>query len=164
MFLTFALKNMILISKYLSAKLNCSFTIKSKEIGKIPMHIVDLPHWQSDTIIPIGTAAGCIKPSTGYSFSRIIQHTEEIINAVKLKKKIPLRRSKPRFLFYDKLFLHIIDYESFTMNNIFFYLFKNNKIITILKFLDEKTTLLEECIIFLGLPKMPFLKAILKSK
>ena len=154
----------ILITKYLSAKLNCSFTIKAKEVGKIPMHIVDLPHWQSDTIIPIGTAAGCIKPSTGYSFSRIIQHTEEIINAVKLKKKIPLRRSKPRFLFYDKLFLHIIDYDSFTMNNIFFYLFKNNKIVTILKFLDEQTTLLEECIIFLGLPKMPFLKAILKSK
>lgn len=154
----------ILISKYLSAKLNCNFIIKSKEIGKIPMHIVDSPNWQSDTIVPIGTAAGCIKPSTGYSFSRVMQHTKEIINAIKLKEKIPLRRSKPRFLFYDKLFLHIIDYESFAMNNIFYSLFKNNKITTILKFLDEKTMVLQECLIFLRLPKKPFLKAILKSK
>ena len=153
-----------LISKYLSAKLKSSFTIKTKEIGKIPMHIVDLPNWDSNKLIPIGTAAGCIKPSTGYSFSRVIKQTEDIINAIKLKQKIPLRRSKSRFLFYDKLFLHIIDYESFAMNNIFYSLFKNNKIGTILRFLDEKTSLLEEGLIFLRLPKLPFIKAILKSK
>ena len=154
-----------ILKNYLSATIQCQYAIQKKETGKIPMSLIAKIRTSNKNIIPIGTAAGCIKASTGYSFTRAMEHTQQIINAIKHQQNILIRTSKKRFLFYDRLFLHIISaYPASVMINIFNHLFKYNQFKTILQFLDEKTSLLQEIKIFIRLPKLPFLKAILKLK
>jgi lycopene beta-cyclase len=148
---------------YLQTFLSSSYNIVSKEKGKIPMQLFQPPTIQHPNIIPIGTAAGCIKPSTGYSFARVMLHTQEIITAIQTKQTFTPRTFKPRFVFYDRLFLHIIQHTPWKMKRIFTKLFKYNPTNTILHFLDEKTTLYQDIRIFTSLPKWPFLKALIKK-
>jgi lycopene beta-cyclase len=118
----------------------------------------------SSTIIPIGTAAGCIKASTGYSFTRVMQHTQSIIGWLKKENDMRYPVSSKRFLFYDRLFLALIQHYPQQMPGIFASLFKNNRILAILQFLDEKTHLFQEAIIFSRLPKWYFIKVLLNRK
>jgi lycopene beta-cyclase len=151
------------LQAYIEQKFNCNYQITAKEKGKIPMQLYQKPTLQHPNIIPIGSAAGCIKPSTGYSFARAMQHTQEIVAAIQLQQPIDRRLFKPRFAFYDRLFLTIIQDKPQVMKTIFTQLFKHNNIKNILLFLDEKSNLLQDIRIFTRLPKLPFLKALQKN-
>ena len=151
------------LQKYIQQKFNCNYKIIAKEKGKIPMQLYQKPTLQHPNIIPIGTAAGCIKPSTGYSFARAMQHTQQIVAAIQLQQPISQRSFKPRFVFYDSLFLTIIKDKPQVMKPIFTKLFKHNSIKNIFLFLDEQSSLLQDIRIFTRLPKLPFLKALLKN-
>ena len=151
------------LQTYMQQKFNCNYQITAKEKGKIPMQLPQKPTLQHPNIIPIGTAAGCIKPSTGYSFARAMQHTQQIVAAIQLQQPISRRLFKPRFIFYDSLFLTIIKDKPQIMKRIFTQLFKHNNIKNILHFMDEKTSLIQDIRIFIRLPKLPFLKALLKN-
>lgn len=148
---------------YLQTILPSAYKIVAKEKGKIPMQLFQPPTIQHPNVIPIGTAAGCIKPSTGYSFARVMLHTQEIITAIQTKQPFTPRAFKQRFVFYDRLFLQIIESTPWKMKHIFTQLFMHNRISSILCFLDEKTTLYQDIRIFTSLPKWPFLKALLKN-
>ena len=148
---------------YIQQNFNVNYQVTAKERGKIPMQLYQAPTLQHPNIIPIGTAAGCIKPSSGYSFTRAMLQTQQIIADIQLQQPIRHRFYKPRFAFYDRLFLSIIKNKPQMMKTIFLKLFKHNSTNKILLFLDEQTTLLQDISIFFWLPKVPFLKALLKK-
>jgi lycopene beta-cyclase len=152
-----------ILGKYIAEKFTKNYRITGKEFGKIPMQLPPINTTLPNNIVPIGTAAGCIKASTGYSFVRVMLHTNEIITAIINKQLVPKRQVQQRFTFYDALFLNIISSEPYKMKHIFYRLFKHNTLATVLLFLDEKTTLLQDVMIFLWLPKKPFLKALVKK-
>lgn len=152
-----------ILSNYISEKFTKNYRITGKEFGKIPMQLPPTNDTLPNNIVPIGTAAGCIKASTGYSFVRAMLHTNEIITAITNNQLAPKRQVKQRFTFYDALFLNIISSEPYKMKHIFYKLFKHNNLATVLLFLDEQTTLLQDVMIFLWLPKKPFLKALFKK-
>jgi len=154
-----------LLRKYIESNCSVNYQIVARETGKIPMSLTPPSVFPASSgIIPIGTAAGCIKASTGYSFIRVMRHTESIISF--LKKDLPdlPAPSSSRFLFYDRLFLSLIVQYPQKMSGIFASLFKKNKIQRILRFLDEATRLSEEVVIFWRLPKRYFLKVLFNIK
>jgi lycopene beta-cyclase len=154
-----------LLRRYIESNCSVNYQIVARETGKIPMSLTPPSVFPASSgIIPIGTAAGCIKASTGYSFTRVMRHTESIISF--LKKELPdlPAPSSSRFLFYDRLFLSLIVQYPQKMSGIFASLFKKNKIQRILRFLDEATRLSEEVIIFWRLPKRYFLKVLFNIK
>ena len=154
-----------LLSQYIEQYIRVPFTIRAKEEGKIPMALTANNFAiGSGKIIPIGTAAGCIKASTGYSFTRCMKHTQQIIRWLKSGSPMQIPLSSKRFLFYDRLFLSLIQQYPSRMPGIFAALFKNNPVNTILQFLDEDTSLWQEALIFLRLPKTYFLKVLLNTK
>ena len=154
-----------LLTRYLQQYIRVPFTIRSKEEGKIPMALTNNNiAIGCSNIIPIGTAAGCIKASTGYSFTRCMKHTQQIIQWLKYRQPMQLPLSSRRFLFYDRLFLSLIQQYPSQMPGIFAALFKNNPVSAILRFLDEDTHWWQEALIFLRLPKKYFLKVLLKIK
>jgi lycopene beta-cyclase len=125
-----------------------------------------MPMANSETtkrIIPIGTAAGCIKASTGYSFTRNLEHTKKIIGYLQGNNKRP-KHAYSRFTFYDMLLLWIIENQQSEIKKIFYLLFKNNSIKNIFMFLDESTSIIQDIRIFYFLPKRTFIKALLKSQ
>lgn len=154
-----------LLTQYIAQHIRVPFTVVSTEVGKIPMQLAtEKIERLSDSIIPIGTAAGCIKASTGYSFTRVMRHTQLIIGWLKKENKMNHPVSSKRFLFYDRLFLALIQYYPKQMPGIFASLFKNNRVPDILNFLDEKTHLFQEVRIFSRLPKWYFIKVLLNRK
>jgi len=98
-----------LLRSYIESNLTTNYQIVTKETGKIPMTLAaPSPYATTTGIIPIGTAAGCIKASTGYSFTRAMRHTQQIVAYLKKEiDHIPTPSSR-RFLFYDRLFLSLI--------------------------------------------------------
>lgn len=109
-----------------------------------------------DGIIPIGGRAGAIKPSTGYAFNRIRKNTLALVSDGFESESNSFFKEN-RFNLYDTLLLQIIKTEPQKINLVMEQLFRNNKLSTILKFLDEETTLLEDLSIFSRLPIPLFL-------
>jgi len=133
-----------------------SFTILRKESGAVPMDTEYEPRFppsfQSHAIESIGGAAGRIKPSTGYSFSRNLESST-------IKAGSSLREI--RFEFYDRLLLGVVHNNGCRACEVFFNLFRNNPIVSVLSFLSQKTTVFEELKLFFRLPWIPFLTELL---
>jgi lycopene beta-cyclase len=144
------------------------------EQGCIPMSNASLDIVESKNIINIGARNYCLKPSTGYAFKNIQSQAVEIAENIQTgKANISTNRNheaatKGRFAFYDSLLLIILNHWPNFGKKIFSQLFQNVETNLILKFLDEKTTILEDIKIFRRLPIGIFLKALafhfLKSK
>ena len=135
------------------------FEILGIEQGKIPM--VDYQHslFGSGGQILIGTAAGKIKPTSGYGFEKMRVDAENLASTYFLRNT-PQQIIIHRFKFYDKLLLKIILENPQQAVKIFGKLFKKIPIPIILKFLYEETNLYEEALIFCKLPFFPFIKRI----
>ena len=132
------------------------------ELGQIPMTDYEFDPQPSRRIFRIGTAGGDTKPTTGYTFRNVQAHCQAILTSIQhLPVNLP---NKERFKFYDNLLLQIIKEQPEKVKAIMTYLFKNQPMARVLKFLDEETNLLEEALIMGLLPWKPFLQTLLKPK
>lgn len=149
-----ALKNYI--DSFLKLK---TYTISDKEYGVIPMTNATFPHYKNGMYY-IGTAGGNTKASTGYTFRFIQKQADTILQElIKNKDSIKLKKTGRRFYFYDSTLLHILSKELLGGKEIFSILFKKNRASTVLKFLDNETSVLEEIKLLNSLPKKIFAKA-----
>jgi lycopene beta-cyclase len=111
-------------------------------------------------IIHIGTAGGQTKASSGYTFQFIQKQSERITESL-LRNGQPFYEDdvlKRRFGFYDSTLLNILANNKLPGDQIFTELFQKNKMVDVLRFLDNETTLTEELRLITVLPKKVFLK------
>lgn len=148
--------------EYIHSFLNIrDYKIKEEEFGVIPMTNEKFNFggngWQ------IGTAGGQTKASSGYTF-RFIQKQSALITDFLIQKRSLnyLPQTARRFRWYDSTLLHILYHDQLPGKKIFTQLFKNNSPVSILKFLDNESTVMEELKIISSLPAWPFLKAAIK--
>ncbi|MFM2227625.1 MAG: hypothetical protein RL664_968, partial [Bacteroidota bacterium] len=144
------------------------------EQGCIPMSNASLDSVNNKNIINLGARNYCLKPSTGYAFKKMYSQATEIAKRIQVEQKTILtnrtheKSTKGRFAFYDSLLLIILNLWPNYGRVIFTQLFSNVETKLILKFLDEKTTILEDIKIFRRLPIGIFLKSLgvhfIKSK
>lgn len=155
------------LHRYLNSRFGLSekdYKVDEIEQGVIPMDDTPLAGKLNNRTLNIGTVAGATKPTTGYTFTRIQQHSRYIVQALaenRLPESFP--KSKYRFRLYDHLLIQILKNEPLAGPGIFKQLFRKNKIKDVLLFLDEKSSLADEAKIFASLPWPPFLKALGKS-
>lgn len=146
------------ISKYLKID---KYNVEEEEFGVIPMTTYPFRDANTDRIIHIGTGGGIVKPSSGYAFKRIQEHSDQIIDCIKNDQ--PLSKSyeglSGRFLLYDKVMLHAMLHNGASGEEIFTNLFQKKKASSIFKFLNQKTHFLEEVSIFTAPPMWPFTKS-----
>ena len=145
------------ISTFLGIK---SFHIKEEEFGVIPMTDFDFPK-SNGRIINIGTAGGQTKPSSGYTFKFIQKHSAALVNELKQSGQPYIEQGflVRRFMWYDKVLLHMLHFNKMPGARIFSLLFKRNKIGRIFKFLDNETSIFDELYLLNTLPQLPFMKA-----
>ena len=142
------------------------YEIREKEYGVIPMTCY--PFWEhlSSRVFPIGTAGGAVKPSSGFAFKRIQQHSDRIANAI--LKDTDIRNTyadfRNRFYLYDKILLDVILHQKMSGSDVFTHLFSKNDSASIFKFLDGDTHISEEIRIFSTLPVSPFLRGWMRQK
>ena len=131
------------------------YTLEKEEMGSIPMSDYAFP-LESGGILKIGTAAGQVKASTGYAFTRMHQDAKNIVSN-------SVRKRPGRFRFYDHLLLSIIKTDTKQLPEVMKRLFRSVPMPQILMFLDEKSTLIQEIQIFCRLPIPLFLTHLWKS-
>ena len=139
-------------NEYISANYpNQNYKILDTEIGTIPM-CLSIPKANHDSLIfPIRTAGGQVKASTGYAFTRMHRDAKH-----RVMNQVPKRSS--RFAFYDSILLHMINSENQVIPRVMDQLFQKTSFGKILRFLDEKTSLWEEIVLFSRLNIPLFLK------
>jgi lycopene beta-cyclase len=151
------------LKDYIHRNLGLSkYEILEEEYNKIPMTTAILAK-RNKCIIPIGTLAGTVKPSTGYSFVRNFNHIQQIIKSLKNKTDDFELKSPKRFKFYDEVLLNVLITEKRSGHEVFGSLYKKNKLPILLKFLNEETNLWEEIKIMNTVPKGSFIKAVFEE-
>lgn len=151
------------LSKYLKEKLHIeSYQIVHEEFGVIPMSDEPMTERPSARIVRIGTSGGYTKPSTGYTFLRIQQRTQAIVQALVESGRPFYRKASfgSRFKLYDSVLLNVMAKKRCEMKDVFTDLFSKNAPSTVLQFLDENTNLMQEWQILASVPRLPFLNAV----
>jgi lycopene beta-cyclase len=144
------------------------FKIVSHEVGCIPMSNFEIERNNDSGIFPIGANGGQIKPSTGYAFKNMYEQSLVLADRIEndmlsLQTLSQKNKATPkRFAFYDSILLTILGSRPEKGKSIFLALFQKNETNVVLKFLDEKTTIWEEVLLFSRLPLVPFLSALIQ--
>ena len=123
------------------------------ERGVIPMYADLEPPKPIKGVVPLGTRAIKVKPSTGYAFKKMHAHAKAICGTE------PAKKEPSRFRFYDRLLILILALWPHQGKPIFQRLFQVRDTAYILKFLDEKTSLWEDAKMFYKLPVLIFLRS-----
>ncbi len=136
------------------------FSLRHIEQGKIPMQ--QFSHGvASPGQVRLGIKGGMAKPTTGYTFLNSYQQAWQIVQQLVAGGSMnSLPAPKKRFEFYDRLLLSIIRRNPRAVQPIMESLFYRNRYSTLLAFLSESTTPLQETGILWSLPWKPFLHAL----
>ena len=149
------------LKNYIEEKLGINnYKVSEKEFGVIPMTDHDFPEGDG-RIVHLGTAGGKTKPSSGYTFTFIQKHVNELVLRLQNEGNPIVKSSniKKRFLWYDRVLLHILFHRKVEGARIFHLLFKRNSIKRLFSFLDNESTINQELILLNTLPQWPFMKA-----
>ena len=148
------------LSEYIQKRFG-DYELIDTEKGSIPMSTAKIVRENMAGLIPIGGQSGAIKPSTGYAFKKMYQAAEHIAEQLAIKKQItPLKVESKRFQFYDRLLLMILFHQPNLGRQIFTMLFNKNKVFSVFRFLEGRTTILQDIRILLSLPFRPFLRVL----
>lgn len=140
------------------------YEVLDTEYGVIPMTSYDFTqNAKSSRIIPVGTAAGAVKASSGYAFYRIQQQCDYIIDCLQKDVMIKPYFKPNRFSFYDRIMLNVILTGKVPATQIFSMLFDKLKPEQVLAFLNEEISFPKEIAIFTAPPWWPFTKAMLEE-
>lgn len=136
------------------------YTISETEIGVIPMTNHQFRSHQGN-VINIGTAGGWTKATSGFTFQFIQKYTAEIVTLLIAEKPPIVEKgfNKAKFNLYDSTLLNVLINKKMEAKDIFFQLFSKQKPQTILRFLDNDTTLKEDINILMSVPTAIFLPA-----
>jgi lycopene beta-cyclase len=144
------------------------FEVLEEESGAIPMTTARSPIARGSRITPIGLAGGAARPSSGYAFLRIqrqARHLAEQIAAGADPSTGPLDHSlgSLKYGFFDAIFLQVLADRPDLAPTIFARMFDRADPAAVVRFLGEKSTLIDDLRIVKALPKLPFVTAALRS-
>lgn len=136
------------------------YVIHREENGAVPLTDYDFPRRIGRHVMSIGAKAGRIKPSTGYSLTRV-QHDALAIARSLERHGHPFDVPTPSrwYDWLDTLLLDVLQREGGELAGIFSAMFRRNSAARIFRFLDEEAGLLEQLPLIMTLPKGVFLRA-----
>ena len=149
------------IDKYIKKILGIQkYKINFKEKGAIPLFYPNLDNKVNK--INIGSAGCMTRLSTGYTFLNIQEHSKHIRKNIDNNIDAKTYTIGKKYEFLDNIFLRVLKEYPDRMPDIFFKMFKN-KTNTVIKFLSNKSNILEDLLIILKMPKWIFIKTIFKN-
>jgi len=150
------------LKDYIKNHLNIkNYKINYTEQGAIPLF--KLSNVSEKNTMNIGTAGGMTRLSTGYTFLNIQDHSKFIRKNIENINNVKKYHIKKKYHFLDKIFLKVLNSHPKKMPNIFFKMF-NCPPDNVIKFLSNKSNILQDLSIILSMPKWLFIKTLLKIK
>ena len=147
------------LTNYVEKKLKIkNYKIMYKEQGKIPLFYPEIVKKKNE--IFIGTAGGMTRLSTGYTFLNIQDHSKYICKNFEKINKIKNFQIQKKYKYLDKIFLKVLTKHPRRMPEIFYNMFtvNNEKVV---RFLSNKSNIIDDISIILKMPKTIFIKEII---
>jgi len=140
------------------------YVITREEAGAIPMTTRPFPK-RDGRVFFIGTAGGCTKPSSGYTFLRIQEQCRQLADAAAGGTLGGFREAPApaRYRFFDAVFLRVLRDNPAAFPGYFQRLFDRVPPEALTAFLSEAGTWHSDSQIIRSLPLAPFLWAAMKS-
>ena len=149
------------IEKYIKEILGIQkYKINFKEKGAIPLFYSNST--KKINKINIGSAGCMTRLSTGYTFLNIQEHSKYIRENIDNIANAKIYNTGKKYKFLDVIYLRVLKEYPERIPDIVLSMFKN-KANTIIKFLSNKSNILEDLFIILKMPKWVFIKAIFKN-
>ena len=152
----------LILTDYINDFLDLSnYNVLEEEFGVIPMTTYPFKNHNTEHVYHIGTGGGLVKSSSGFAFSRIQKHSDQLITCIKNSNALSksYKGLQGRHAFYDKVMLHAMIENGVSGEEIFTDLFSKKTATQIFKFLDHETSFLEDVGIFRAPPMLPFTKS-----
>lgn len=145
--------------------------IQRRERGSIPLFQDRRPGGGdgSGPVVALGVAAGAARPSTGYAFRSIVETSRATVEhyrrtGVLAVPTAPTDRDRAfrrrRGRFYDAVFMEVLRSEPTVLPRALTNLFRRNPPERVLRFLEGRSSLIQELGIVFSLPWGPFLRAL----
>ena len=134
-----------------------NYKIKFTEKGAIPLFHTSFKN--NEKKINIGSAGGMTRLSTGYTFLNIQEHSKYISRNIENIGKAKIFTLGKKYEFLDNVFLRVLEKNPEKMSNIFFNMFKAPPD-TVIKFLSNKSNILQDLNIISKMPKLTFIRSI----
>ena len=144
------------IENYLNLK---EYKITYKEEGAIPLFYPS--NTQEKNKLNIGTAGGMTRLSTGYTFLNIQEHSDYIRKNIENISTAKIFEISKKYQYLDKIFLRVLEKYPEKTPDLFFRMFKSSSK-TVIRFLSNKSNILEDLSIILKMPKWIFIKALFR--
>ena len=141
------------------------YEVLEEEAGAIPMGKNKTPKPHSERIQAIGVAGGAVRPSTGYAFMRIQRQCRQIAARVASGQRMTektLRFSPRKYDLFDEIMLRALSLSPHLAHTFFTTLFQHAATDSVVRFLCERSSLMDDAKIVRALLKPDLIRMILK--
>ncbi len=146
------------IKDYIENHLNIKdYKLIYREEGSIPLFYPT--NTKENNKINIGTAGGMTRLSTGYTFLNIQEHSKYIRENIEDIANSKIFEIGKKYRFLDRIFLRVLEEHPKKIPDIFFGMFSGS-VDGVIKFLSNKSSVIEDLLIILKMPKWIFIKAL----
>lgn len=136
------------------------YHIKFEETGAIPLFHINQN--SSSPYIPIGTAGGMTRISSGYTFLNIQHHSNYLARHIDNIQNLPRHKIPAKYHWMDGLFIKVLDQHPHMMPMIFRHLFEKASDETV-RFLANKSGLKDDLRVILTMPKRLFIHTLFSN-
>jgi len=153
------------LKAYISTQLGINiYTIEHVEFGIIPMTNADFSSRHA-RVINLGVAGGQAKPSSGFAFQFIQRKTAAIVAQLISGEVIDqsLSLHDKRFLLYDSTLLHVLTRKQMAGDAVFSAIFQKNPMQRVLRFLENRSSIVDDLHIMSSVPTRIFMPAAIKE-
>ncbi|WP_269537827.1 lycopene cyclase family protein [Cerasicoccus fimbriatus] len=150
------------LQRYIESHFGRVTRVERVEQGCLPMQ-VEQPHASlSSNYYCIGAGAGALRASSGYSFLAICQQAKAVAQRIHAGHGECWRRPG-KYALLDQIFLRVLRSETEMATEIFDKLFGHAPTESLIRFLQDKSSLSDDFRIVMSLPKRPFLRALFSN-
>ena len=151
------------IAAYLQARHGLereAYKVIAEEAGAIPMAVEARTSRPASRIEAIGLAGGAARPCSGYAFLRIQRQTRRIAEAIAAGGEGPREPlSSWKYDLLDTIFLKVLAERPDLVPELFGRMFRHADPSSVVRFLSETSTPVDDVRIVASLPKWPFMAA-----
>ena len=141
-----------------------SYNVVYKEKGTLNLRMHVETFDKSAHVVPLGRAAGTLRPSTGYAFLDTLAHAQQIGTSLEqhlmtgeLTTWVPTAFKRPALdTWMDKVFLRVLERDWLHASDYFMQLFEHLDANTVVAFLSGRASLRQRLQVARVLPTQPF--------
>ncbi len=127
------------------------------ESGRIPMVTSEIASNSSNNTTRIGLSGGLARPSTGYAFSAIHEHSRQIVKCLERNRPIANRKQGSVSKILDRIFLSFLAKNPQKSSELFLRISQRTNPDRYARFLMDTSSVLDKLAVIVSMPKVPFI-------